>query len=780
MNYRIVFSEPASRWEEALPVGGGRLGAMVYGGAAVDRLQLNEISLWSGAPYPGADKPGAYRYLPELRELIERKQYAQAAELLNREFTCNGGGFDGAYSGSYQTLGELTVRTDIRRSDVSDYKRELSLSRAVCTERFTANGAAYKKEYFASHADGLVAMRIACDAPHGVSFRLSYRREALETLEYTEDGLFFYGHCDGAPSHMAFAGRLVLEAPGGTVCATKRGISVTGAEEAVLYFTAATDYVLDQSRGFKGDDPAASVRDFHPAEGFDALLRRHTADFSSLYRRCTLNLGGEDREDMTTGQRLAAMKNGASDPGLAELFFNFGRYLLISCSRTDNVLPANLQGLWCKDYKAPWHADYHTNINVQMNYWCAYPCDLTELSAPLNAFIRALQKNGAKTAKAYYNARGWTVYTISNPWMWTSPGWNGAWAQYPLAGAWLCRHLVEYYNFTKDEAFLREVYPALKENCLFNIDLLYRDADGYLMTCPATSPENEFVDDEGRSGWVCKGTAMDIEMLWENFTDMIRICGILGTDAALAEQLSALRERLLPLKIGSAGQLCEWQGDWDLNAKEINHRHVSHLYGLHPGTMISPEATPELAAACGKSLEIRGDAGTGWSLAWKINFWARLQNGNRALTLLNRLLDPMKINRWYRRWGGGVYPNLFDAHPPFQIDGNFGAVSGICEMLLQSHVQLDSGEFLIRLLPALPDEWRQGSVKGLLARGNTEVAMEWADGKLTDACLVSRCGGRIAVGGCYLVNGQPATYRNGVMFIDAEKDKIYQLTMKKD
>ena len=780
MNDRILSTSPAPRWEEALPIGGGRLGAMVYGGAAVDRLQMNEITLWSGAPYPGADKPGAYLHLERLRGLIEHKQYGQAADLLNREFTCNGGGFDGAYSGSYQTLGELTILTNIRKSDVTDYKRELSLSCAVCKETFRVNGTRYIKEYFASHADGLVAMRIACDEPHRISFRLNYRREALETLTYTAEGFSFCGHCDGDPTHMAFAGRLVLKAPGGTVRATKRGVTVTGADEATLYFTAATDYVLDQSCGFKGKNPIEAVNAFSPSDNFDVLLRRHTEDFSALYRRCSLDLGGEEREDLTTGQRLVAMKNGEVDPGLAELFFNFGRYLLISCSRADNTLPANLQGLWCKDYQAPWHADYHTNINVQMNYWCACPCDLPELTAPLNAFIRSLQTNGAKTAKAYYNARGWTVYTISNPWLWTSPGWNGAWAQYPLAGAWLCRHLVEYYNFTGDEAFLREVYPALKDNCLFNIDLLYNDADGHLMTCPATSPENEFVDDEGHSGWVCKGTAMDIEMLWENFTDMIRICGILGTDGDLAEQLRALRSRLLPLKIGNAGQLCEWQGDWDLNAKEINHRHVSHLYGLHPGTMISPEATPELADACAKSLEIRGDAGTGWSLAWKINFWARLHNGDRALALLKRLLDPMKPNRRYRRWGGGVYPNLFDAHPPFQIDGNFGAVSGVCEMLLQSHVLLDSGEFLIHLLPALPDEWRQGSVKGLLARGGTQVDVNWDDGKLTSAELVSRTGGRIAVRGRYLVNGAKAKYQNGVTFIDAEKDKSYQLTSEKE
>ena len=779
MNDRIFFTAPASRWEEALPVGCGRLGAMVYGGGDVDRLQLNEISLWSGEPYPGADKTDAHRYLAELRKLIEKKQYGQAAELLNREFTCNGGGFDGAYSGSYQTLGELTIRTDIRRSDVIGYKIELSLSRAVVTERFTANGKTYTKEYFASHPDGLIAVRMKCDAPHGISLRLSYRREALETLEYTENSIYFYGHCDGDPSHMAFAGKLVVEAPGGTVRATKRGVSVTGADEATLYFTAATDYVLDQSRGFKGDDPAKTAKSFVSPTDFDELLRRHTEDYSALYGRCALDLGGNDREAMTTAQRLTAMKNGADDPGLTELFFNFGRYLLISCSRADNMLPANLQGLWCKDYQAPWHADYHTNINIQMNYWCACPCDLAELTVPLNSFIRSLQTNGEKTAKAYYDARGWTVYTISNPWLWTSPGWRDAWAQYPLAGAWLCRHLVEYYNFTKDEAFLREVYPALKENCLFNIDLLYRDEDGYLMTCPATSPENEFVDNEGRSGWVCKGTAMDLEMLWENFTDMIRICGILGTDTELAEQLTALREKLLPLKIGKAGQLCEWQGDWDLNAKEIDHRHVSHLYGLHPGTMISPEATPELAAACAKSLEIRGDAGTGWSLAWKINFWARLQNGDRALSLLKRLLDPMKVNRRYRKRGGGVYPNLFDAHPPFQIDGNFGAVSGVCEMLLQSHVMTDGGAFLIHLLPALPSEWRQGSVKGLMARGGTMVDMYWADGRLTSAALVNRVGGRVAVKGRYLIDGQPATYHNGVTIFDAEKNKRYQITEAK-
>lgn len=784
MNNLLMYKCPAKKWEEALPIGGGELGAMVYGGTGKLKLQFNEISLWNGEPYKDADKPFAYEHLPELRALIDNKKYTEAAELLDREFTNNGGGFEGAYSGSYQTFGELNISSHIPFVKTKEYCRTLDLQNAVCRDSFKYNGAEYEREYFSSHADKIIAVRFSSDKEKNISLSMSYERKDIESIEYSEKGLRFNGHCDGNINHMAFAAGLNIYAPGGTVKADKKKISVTDADEVIMYYTAATDYIPDQSLNFKSGDPVIKCEEILKglsAENYNEIKNRHINDYSPLYASCTIDLESEDMDYVPTDKRLKRLKHGRKDPGMVELLFNYGRYLFLSSSREDNILPANLQGIWCKDYQAPWHCDYHTNINVQMNYWCAGPANMTSGTEPFAKFICSLTENGAKTAKAYYNADGWTLYTISNPYFWTSPGWGGGWSQYPLGGAWLCRHLVEYYNFTKDKTLLERFYPVIKSNCIFNISILYKTNDGFYITSPATSPENEFTDDDGNSGWVCRGTAMDIEMLYENFTDMIMICDILGKDEDLKEKLITLKKSLLPLKIGKAGQLCEWEGDWDLNAREMHHRHVSHLYGLHPGTMISCEKTPELADACRKTLELRGDDGTGWSLAWKINFRARLREGDRALKLINRLLNPVPAGtRNGYSGGGGVYINLFDAHPPFQIDGNFGAVAGICEMLLQSHVILDSGEYLIDVLPALPSSWKNGKVSGLIARGNTEMGIEWKNSKICTVTLKSRTGGRVAVKGIYECDETEISYENGNTFIDAEKNKLYILKTKEE
>lgn len=784
MNHILYFDKPAKNWEEALPIGNGHLGAMVYSGTKDLVLQMNEITLWNGSGYSDADKEDAYKHLPELRKLICEKNYKKAAGLLDKEFINNGGGFDGAYSGSYQTFGDLKISFPKRLCKISGYGRSLDIADAVCYDSFLANGVGIKREYFSSAVHDAVFIKIEASQKGFLNFDISYSLDYIEKYDVAADGFSFSGHCDGDPVHMAFAAQAKVHIKGGETQADKNILHIRSADCVIICFTAATDYVLDASKNFKGSDPVCKCRDIISdidLSEYEVIKKAHISDYRTYYDASAISLECEDHNESTLPIRLRKFNKTHSDRGLVELLFNYGKYLLICCSRQNNMLPANLQGLWCKEYKAPWHSDYHTNINVQMNYWCAGPANIVTCTEPFAKFICSLSENGSKTAKAYYNAPGWTLYTISNPWLWTSPGWGGAWAQYPLGGAWLCKHLVEYYNYTADKKLLERFYDVIKENCLFNINILFEDENGYLMTNPATSPENNFRDDDGNEGWVCKGTAMDIEMLYENFTDMIDICKILDRDKDLREKLISLREKLLPLKIGKAGQLCEWEGDWDLNAPEPHHRHVSHLYGLHPGTMISPEKTPELAEACKKTLEIRGDDGTGWSLAWKINFFARLLDGDHAAKLIYRLLRPVRDGFvTLYSGGGGVYPNLFDAHPPFQIDGNFGAVSGICEMLLQSHVKLSDGTFLVHLLPALPSDWKNGQARGLLARGNTEISVNWKNGELQKAALKSNTGGRVAVKGNYKVLSEDCListeYCSGITSFIAEKSIEYILT----
>lgn len=783
MENTILFEKPAKCWEEALPIGNGRLGAMVFSGTSELKLQMNEISLWNGCPYPEADKSGAYVHLDELRELINTKQYDKAAELLDKEFINNGGGFEGAYSGSYQTFGDLILKFNKKLTKISSYKRMLDLSTALCSDEFITKGIKINREYFSSAKNNAVFIKIDSSQKGFLNFEIEYELQNIEEISSRDDRLTFYGHCDADTSHMAFAGSLKVLAIGGSSVANNKALKISNADSVIICFTAATDYKLDQKTNFKGIDPrqiCSETIDAISLNDYEKIKKEHIEDYQSNYCKSSVNITDNSFGNVSITKRLHNFIKNKSDIGLVELLFNYGKYLLICSSRENNELPANLQGIWCKDYKAPWHSDYHTNINLQMNYWCAGPANILSCTEPLAKFIEALPENGKKTAKAYYNAPGWTLYTISNPYLWTSPGWGGCWSQYPFGGAWLCKHLVEYYNFSGDTQLLERFYEVIKENCLFNIHILFEDENGYLMTNPATSPENNFKDDDGNIGWVCRGTAMDIEMLYENFTDMIDICTILNRDTELKNQLKELRKRLLPLRIGKAGQLCEWEGDWDLNAPEIHHRHVSHLYGLHPGTMISPEKTPEFAEACRKTLEIRGDDGTGWSLAWKINFFARLLDGDHAAKLIYRLLRPVKdgfVTRY--SGGGGVYPNLFDAHPPFQIDGNFGAVAGICEMLIQSHNKLSDGTFLIHLLPALPSEWKNGCFKRLLARGNTEVSVNWADGKIIDAKIKSNIGGKIAVKGKFSITGNKnipeLSYVNGISVFIAEKNEEYTI-----
>ncbi|MDR2025944.1 MAG: glycoside hydrolase N-terminal domain-containing protein [Prevotellaceae bacterium] len=735
----LRFDAPAKVYTESLPLGNGRLGAMIFGNPDLETVVLNEISLWSGG-YQDADREDASQYLKEIQDLLLAKKNREAQALLQRTFICkgpgssHGGALNGRY-GCYQIFSELNIDWE-DRSEVTNYERILDIEDAVAYVSWTRNGADYLMTAITDFDKDRIHIKIKSSKP-AISIKTSFNRKENSKSYVKDKRLVLDGQLPAETDRgMKFAAVADIIANGGEVVEEGSKLKVSRASEVEIVIYAMTDFDYDY-RGLKDIDPLSELLKISkPGKlSFDKDVKTHTKRFGEYFNRCRWYSGLADMEDtLSTYERLVRYANGERDPELPVLYFNFGRYLLISSSRA-GLLPANLQGLWAHEYQTPWNGDYHLNINIQMNYWLAETTNLSDLAEPLHRFNAALQKNGEKTARAYYNApAGWVAHVISNPWLFTSPGEGAGWGSTLTGGAWLTSHLWEHFRFTGDTAFLERYYPVIKGATEFLNSILIEEEHGWLVTAPSNSPENAYVTFDGFVGNTCMGPTMDMQICRQLMHATVKASEILGVDRDFAGTLRERVKKLAPNRIGAQGDLNEWLEDW--KDADPHHRHVSHMYGLHPYDEITPEQTPELAAACRKTLEYRGDGGTGWSKAWKINFWARLHDGDHALVLFRGLLNPQ-----YNR--GGTYPNLFCAHPPFQIDGNFGGTSGLSEMLLQSH----GDDEIIRFLPALPtdSDWAQGEVRGLMARGNVSVDMKWNSHRLSGIVLSPNKTGKIKV-----------------------------------
>ena len=778
-NHRLWYTAPASIWEETLPLGNGRLGMMPDGGVDREHIVLNEISLWSGSESDYRN-PDASKSLPAIRQLLFEGKNLEAQELMYRSFVPKKQETDGRY-GSYQVLGDLDIDFSYpEASGAEKYVRSLSLRDGVAHTSFTLGDVDYGRTYFVSRDRDVMLVRLTASRPGALSFSARLSRAAQATVSADGDVLWMNGQLSsGNPGKEGMKYRVAMRLvskDGAASISPEKGITLKEGQEAWLVLSATTSFAA-KGTDFPGERYAEVCDSLLSAvDEVSGLEQSHGTAHRDLYDRVSLTLPASPDDALPTNERLLRFVD-CPAPGLAALYYNYGRYLLISSTRPGS-LPPNLQGLWANGVLTPWNGDYHTNINIQMNHWPLEQAGLSELYQPLTTLMERLIPSGEETARAFYgeDAEGWVLHMMTNVWNYTAPGEHPSWGATNTGGAWLCAHLWEHYQYSQDKAYLERIYPILKGAARFFASTTVREPrHGWLVTAPTSSPENAFYvpGDTVHPVSICMGPTMDVQLLTELYTNVISAARILGRDADLVARLEADMKQFPPMQVSKEGYLQEWLEDY--REVDVHHRHVSHLYGLHPANLISPLRTPELAEACRVTLNRRGDEATGWSRAWKMNFWARLGDGNRAWKLFRSLLHPA-VNPKTGAHGSGTFPNLFCAHPPFQIDGNYGGTAGIGEMLLQSH------EGFIHLLPALPDSWDEGSFRHMRVRGGASVDLDWQGGRAVQATVRALCPGTFlvrmpagATEATVTIGGKATTLSDEMIELKLAKDEAAEL-----